>query len=106
MLIRFLNDESGVIISAEMVLVMSVAILALIVGLAEVAIAVNTELNDLSNSVGSFNQSYGVTGFHNRSYSWKFINLFNGSAFFDGHDDGDNNTTCDLVCGPPAPTCG
>ena len=36
---KFWNDESGVIISAELVLVLSIAVLTMVVGLAEVASA-------------------------------------------------------------------
>ena len=105
MLRQLLNDESGVIVSAELVLVLTIAVLAMIVGLSEVTVAVNTELNDISNAIGALNQSYSITGYH--SLSPKQISFINGSLFIDGHDDGDDNTTCDLVCGPPnGPTCG
>ena len=102
---QFMNDESGVIISAELVLVLTIAVLAMIVGLSEVAVAVNTELNDISNAIGALNQSFVITSFHNLIP--KAISSYGGSAFVDGHDDGDDNTSCDLVCGPPnGPTCG
>ena len=39
-----MNDEAGVIISAELVLVLTIGVLAMIVGLSEVAVAINTEL--------------------------------------------------------------
>ena len=105
MLKNLWNDEAGVIISAELVLVLTIAVLAMVVGLSEVAVAVNTELNDISNAIGALNQSFAITGYHDLSP--KQISFFNGSAFVDGHDDCDDNTTCDLVCGPPnGPTCG
>ena len=63
MLRQLLNDESGVIISAELVLVLTIAVLAMVVGLSEVAVAVNTELNDISNAIGSLDQTIGFTGF-------------------------------------------
>lgn len=93
MLNQFWNDEAGFVISAELVLVLTVAVLAMIVGLSEVAIAVNTELNDISNAIGALNQSYWYTGFIGDSC------LYSGSSFSDGIDNGDLNTTCDLVCG-------
>ena len=58
MLNKLFRDESGVIISAELALVLTIAVLAMVVGLSEVAVAVNTELNDISNAVGSLNQSF------------------------------------------------
>lgn len=104
MLKNFLNDESGVIISAEIVIVLTVAVLAMIVGLAEVAVAVNTELNDISNALGSLTQSYFVTNYkgfdRNTGKSYSF---YSGSQFLDQIDDGDLNTSCDIVCGTPTP---
>lgn len=98
---KILNDESGVIISAELVLVLTIAVLAMVVGLSEVAVAVNTELNDVSNAIGAMNQSYAVTGFHGRS-GWgggKLKSFITGTSFFDFPDDCDFNYSCDMVCG-------
>lgn len=96
---KLFNDETGVIISAELILVLTLAVLAMVVGLSEVAIAVNNELNDISNAFGSLNQSYAYTGFH----KWypKFTSFVAGSAWWDTFDDCDLNSSCDLVCGGP-----
>ena len=100
MLTKLLHDESGVIISAELVLVLTVAVLAMVVGLSEVAVAVNTELNDISNAVGSLNQTFSYTGFRGKdSGAGKLKSKVAGSKFNDGADDCDANTSCDLVCG-------
>ena len=106
MLMKFWNDESGVIISAELALVLTIAVLAMVVGLSELAVAVNTELNDLSNAIGALSQTYGYTGYNGTADAkTKFI--YTGSRFTDAHDDCDDNTTCDIVGGiPVAPTCG
>jgi hypothetical protein len=92
-----MNDESGVIISAELVLVLTIAVLAMVVGLSEVAVAINTELNDISNAFGALNQSYAYTGFFGACP--KIKSFVFGSAFQDSIDDCDFNSTCDLVCG-------
>lgn len=97
MLNQFWNDEAGFVISAELVLVLTIAVLAMIVGLSEVAVAVNTELNDISNAIGALNQSYVYTGF--RGNGGKFKSFYAGSRFRDAVDDCDLNTTCDLVTG-------
>ena len=102
MLNKLFRDESGVIISAELVLVLTIAVLAMVVGLSEVAVAVNTELNDISNAIGSLNQSFTYTGFRGNggaTGSTKVKSSSAGSTFQDGQDDCDVNTTCDLVCG-------
>mgnify|MGYP003353049972 CR=1 FL=1 len=95
---RLMNDECGVIISAELVLVLTVAVLAMVVGLSEVAVAVNTELNDVSNAIGAMNQSYALTGFQAFG-GFKLKSFVAGTTFFDTLDDCDFNGSCDLVCG-------
>lgn len=99
MLLNLMNDESGVIISAELILVLTLAVLAMVVGLSEVAIAVNNELNDLSNAFGALNQTYAFTGF--RKFGFKMTSYFSGTCFYDMIDDCDFNSSCDLVCSGP-----
>ena len=91
------HEESGFVISAELVLVLTIAVLAMIVGLSEVAVAVNTELNDISNAIGALNQSYVYTGFTGNGGNLK--SEYAGSRWNDAIDDCDLNTTCDLVTG-------
>lgn len=100
MLRKLFHDESGVIIAAELILVLTIAVLAVVVGLSEVTVAVNTELNDLSNAFGRIDQSYCFTGFHASSVH-KDKSFAAGACFFDSIDDCDKNSSCDLVCGPP-----
>lgn len=105
MLKNLWNDECGAVISAELVLVLTILVIGVIVGLSEVAVAVNTELNDVSNAIGALQQSYFYTGF--RANDTKNKSFVSGSRFDDFHDDCDLNNTCDLVCGAPgSPTCG
>jgi Flp pilus assembly pilin Flp len=92
------RDETGVVVSAELVLVLTVAVLAMVVGLSEVAVAINTELNDLSNAFGALNQSYSFTGFH-ATDNYKTKSFVSGSAYKDRVDDCDLNSSCELVCG-------
>ncbi|MFO1020084.1 MAG: hypothetical protein U0903_05235 [Planctomycetales bacterium] len=98
MLRNLLNDENGFIVSAELVLVASVAVLALVVGLSECAVAVNTELNDLSNAFGSLNQSFSYTGFM-AGDGCKMKSFVAGACFQDRVDDCDRNQSCDIVMG-------
>ncbi len=106
MLRKLFNDECGAVISAELVLVLTILVIGVIVGLSEVAVAVNTELNDISNAIGSLDQSFFFTGFH-AGVQAKQKSATGGSMWNDAHDDCDNNSSCDLVCGAPTnPTCG
>lgn len=62
---RFCHDECGFVVSSELVLVSSIAVTGMIVGLVEVRDSMTAELDDLSDSIGSINQSYsfgGLTG--------------------------------------------
>ena len=103
MLTALWQDEAGVILSAELVLILTITVLSMIVGLSEVAVSINTELNDISNAFGSLDQSYMFTGFEARgdeSYGLaKVKSRVAGSSYDDDVDDCDNNDSCDLVCG-------
>lgn len=123
---NFWKDEQGAIISAELVLVMTIVVIGMTVGLSEVAHAVVAELNDVGDSIGSLNQSFGFSGFHGLSSSgWGggfggfggglgggfgggfggggFVKAWTpGSAFIDVVDVCDNNQ-CMLACDLPTP---
>ena len=86
--IDLLNDEAGFIVSAELVLISSVCVLAMVVGLSEVANGINQELEDIGSAFGSINQTFvqkGVLG--HQGYSA-------GTEFKDNADHCDN--TCDI----------
>lgn len=109
MLKNLWNDEAGVIISAELVLVLSICVLSMVVGLSEVAVAVNTELNDLSNAFGAIDQSYQFTGFSGAvedGAAKKVKSSSGNSRWVDQTDDCDCNTTCDIVQGAPTSVTG
>jgi Flp pilus assembly pilin Flp len=59
---KLINDEAGFIISAELVLVASIAVLAMVVGLSEVALNVSSELEDIGSAFGSISQTFHVNG--------------------------------------------
>ena len=98
---NFLNDENGAIVSIELVLIITIAVLALIVGWSEVAVAVNNELNDISNAVGSLDQSFTFTSFKGQGATGKTKSVYNGSRWDDSQDVCDGNSDCQLVCGAP-----
>ncbi len=100
MLKNFWNDENGFVISAELVLVLTIAVIGIIVGLSHVAMAVNSELSDIAQAIGSLDQSFGVSG-----YSCCTVNsiptAFSASSNFDDAPDHcDCATSCDLVVTP------
>jgi len=54
------NDEAGVLLSAEAVVVGTVAVVGLTTGLTVVAKAVNAELQDVAFAIRSLDQSYSI----------------------------------------------
>jgi hypothetical protein len=87
------NDDAGFVISTELILVSTIAVLGLMVGLTEVASGVNHELEDVASAVGSMNQSYTFWGFS----GCKATTV--GSCFTDLADECDSQG--DITCNAP-----
>ena len=92
------NDESGVILSAEIVLVGTILVLGMIVGLVSLQSAVVQELGDLASAFGDLDQSYETSGFKSGKEDGNGSKAATYGAKFD--DDVDS-CDCDLslVCG-------
>lgn len=87
--IQLLNDEAGFLVSAELILVSTIAVLSLVVGLTEISAAINSELNDVANAFGGINQSFCFNGQKGcKGHS-------TGSSFNDHVDQCDTNN---IVC--------
>lgn len=81
--LQLINDEAGFIVSAELVLVSTIAVLAMVVGLSEVSNNVNEELEDVGAAFASINQTFNYCG--NRGHKGSAA----GSEFDDARDDCD-----------------
>ena len=82
---RLWNDEAGFVVSAELILISTIAVLGLIVALDTVRNAVTSELSDVAGAIQDVNQSYEwaqVTG-HSAVVA--------GSFFVDDTDFCDDN---------------
>lgn len=79
-----LNDQNGFVVSAELTLVLTVGVLAMVVGLHAVAKSVTMELNDISNAFGALDQSYCYKGLEKDCHAH-----VKGSGFHDHQDDCD-----------------
>jgi len=95
-----LADESGFIISAELVLVGTLLVIGLVVGMVEIQNSLNAELNDVADAIGSLNQSYTFSGMSSQKKNGGFKGKIAGSSFNDTRDECDNNQ-CDLSCDAP-----
>lgn len=79
------NDTAGFVVSIELVLIATIAVIGLVAGLTAVRDGVVSELSDVAGSVQDLNQSYsfnGVTG-HSAASA--------GSDFQDQLDFGDSS---------------
>lgn len=101
---RLWNDEAGFVVSAELILIATIAVLGLIVALDTVRNAVTSELADVSGAIQNVNQSYVIQDVVGHSSSVA------GSDFIDQLDfcdEGEDVATTDLACivhsGPAAP---
>lgn len=83
---RLIADESGFIISAELILIGTIAVLAMVVGLSEVALNINNELEDVASAFGAVNQSFRANGMGGHG------GTSNGSSFGDQSDFCDGNS--------------
>lgn len=101
-LTTLLNDEAGFIISAELVLVMTIGVLAMSVGLAAVRDAVVHELNDIAHAFGTVSQSYNYNGLEKQGHAW-----ISGAGFNDAEDECDCKViVLTDVCGKDDPSNG
>lgn len=96
------NDESGAILSAELVLIMTILVIGLIVGLSELQDAVVNELNDVGEAIGALNQSYYFHGHSSRFGALTLKAVTYGSSFTDRTDSCDGNE-CAISCDVPVP---
>ena len=101
------NDEAGFIVSAELVLVMTIGVLAMVVGLTAVRDSVTHEMNDISHAIGAASQSYNVVGLSKCRGDYKNHSSINGFGFNDNADECDCNVI-ELVdvCGKDDPSYG
>ena len=104
---RLWVEETGAILSAEVMLVASILVIGVIAGLSSLRDSVVTELADLAQALGNVNQSYsfgGVQGHH----------VFNGGGVFvDNTDFCDvaslttfQSAKCVVICTTPAAVVG
>lgn len=98
---KLFNDENGFIVSAELVLVLTIGVLGMVVGLASFRDAIVTEFCDLGSAFGALDQSYNYNGVHKVANGGKgHHGSVKGSGYNDSADDCDcKSTTYSSVCG-------
>ena len=104
---RLWNEETGAILSAEVMLVASILVIGVVAGLSSLRDSVVTELADVAQALANVNQSYsysGTSGHH--SYT-------GGGRFIDNTDFCDvaslttfQSAKCVVICSIPAAVAG
>jgi hypothetical protein len=56
------SDESGFVVSTELVLVATILVLSLVVGMKKISSQVLAEMSDVANAIGFLNQGYSFAG--------------------------------------------
>jgi Flp pilus assembly pilin Flp len=101
---HFWNDESGVVVSAELILVVTILVIGMVVGLTSLRDQVIQELGDVALAIASVNQSFsfsGATGHHSSTAGSIFVDFLDDC---DGPDTAGAEPACIEVCDIPATT--
>lgn len=98
MLKQLWNDQSGVILSAEIVLIGTILVIGMIVGLVELQSSLVAELNDLGDAIGNLDQSYVTSGLTSLKENGGIKGATAGSRFSDGPDICDCSPL--IICDP------
>jgi len=91
---RLWQDEAGVIVSSEIILIMMILVFGLIAGLVSFRDQVTQELADTGQMVGSLDQSYTFTGNTNTANGGENAET-PGSQNIDTTDENDTITAAD-----------
>lgn len=95
------NDEAGVILSAELVLVTTILVLGMVVGLVEVQCAIVGELSDLASAYGNLSQAYNISGFGSDKGPGDFKARTFGAVYNDEPDTCDCDENLTILCFDP-----
>ncbi len=97
-----LRDDAGFVVSTELVLVGTLAVLGLVVGMTAVRDAVTGELTDVASAISSADQSFGYRGFRSYRHDGGLKAYTAGSRFRDDCDDEDEEIAFEVISSRPA----
>ena len=81
------NDDKGFVVSIELVLISTIAVIGLIAGMTAVRDGVVSELSDVAGSVQDLNQSYSYNGVTGHSATTAGSDFTDALDFCDSNDD-------------------
>jgi Flp pilus assembly pilin Flp len=94
MMKKLWNDEVGAIVSAEIVLVLTILVIGMITGLTSLRDGVIEELADVGQAIGNLNQSYVISGATAHSSATAGSAFRDAPDFCDGDTPGGTNSRC------------
>jgi Flp pilus assembly pilin Flp len=106
MMKKLWNDEVGAVVSAELVLVITILGIGMITGLTSLRDGVITELADVGAAIGSVNQSYSIGGALAHSSSTAGSIYSDVVDFCDGTTAGGSSARCLTITAVTAITAG
>lgn len=98
--LRLWSEETGAILSAEVMLVASILVIGVIAGLTSVRDSVTTELADFAQALANVNQSYSfssIAGHHTYGSGGAFTDLLDFCDTSTGLSDA-GNSKCITIC--------
>jgi Flp pilus assembly pilin Flp len=81
------NDNAGFVVSIELILIATIAVIGLIAGMTAVRDGVVSELSDVAGSVQDLNQSYSINGVTGHASSTAGMDFDDATDFCDDADD-------------------
>lgn len=99
---RLWNDEAGFVVSAELILIATIAVLGLIVALDTVRNAITSEMSDVAGAIQDVNQSYAYSTILGHSAAVAGSQYIDQLDFCDSNDDpaGDDDNCIEHVGRP------
>lgn len=88
---RLLNDESGFIVTIELIMIATIMVIGLIVGMSTVRDAVLSEYSDVGGAVQDMHQGYQVNGVRGHSASTGGMDYIDFRDFCDIAEDTNGN---------------
>lgn len=83
------NDDKGFVVSIELILIATIAVIGLITGLTAVRDAVVSELSDVAGAVQDLNQTYTINGVTGHSASTAGMDYVDELDHCDSAEDAD-----------------
>ena len=98
-LMRLWNDEAGVVVSSELILIATITVIGMVVGLSTLRDSVTNELADVAGAIDDVNQSYATEGIQGHSSAVSGFNFLDNTDYCDDENDAtvDNADQCVVV---------